>query len=184
MNAVLMYERTEPERLTRRDLAAMPDDGRRYELVDGVLLVSPAPRWDHQRSVGRLFRLLADGCPPSMEVLPGPFAVALADDTELQPDIVVGRLTDFTQAELPAPPVLAVEVLSPSTRRNDLGRKFRRLERAGTAAYWVFDPRAVRLRAWELREGAFVEVADVTGDEPYAAAEPFPVTVIPSGLVG
>ncbi|HEY8474535.1 MAG TPA: Uma2 family endonuclease [Natronosporangium sp.] len=99
---------------TRADLAGMPDDGRRYELIDGVLIVSAAPGRLHQRAVGRLLRLLGDACPPEFEVLPGPFAVGLADDTELQPD-VVGRVADLTDRDLPAAPALAVEVLSPST---------------------------------------------------------------------
>ncbi|HEX8001781.1 MAG TPA: Uma2 family endonuclease [Mycobacteriales bacterium] len=183
MGAVLTYERSAADRLTRRDLAALPDDGRRYELVDGLLLVSAAPSPLHQRAVLRLARLLDDACPAELEVFPAPLAVALADDTELQPDVVVARRADLTDVELPAAPVLAVEVLSPSTRRADLGVKLRRLEQVGTAAYWAFDPRAVRLRAWVLRDGAFDLDADVLGDEPYETAVPFPVTVVPASLV-
>jgi Uma2 family endonuclease len=56
---------------TRADLAAMPDDGRRYEIIDGVLIVSAAPGRMHQRAVGRLYRILDDACPPELEVLIG-----------------------------------------------------------------------------------------------------------------
>lgn len=137
MSAVLIEARPRVP-LTRADLAAMPDDGRRYELVDGHLLVSPAPGHLHQRAVLRLARLLDDSCPPDLETLVAPFAIGLADDTELQPDVLVARRADITPAELPTAPVLAVEVLSPSTRHVDLGLKRRRFERAGTRAYWTF----------------------------------------------
>lgn len=168
---------------TRADLESMPDDGRRYELVDGCLLVTPAPGHLHQRAVGELFVLLRAAAPQDVEVLTGPFAVVPADDTELQPDVLVGRRAGFTAKDLPEAPLLAVEILSRSTRSFDLGAKRERYERAGTLAYWVFDPEAVRLRAWDLRAGAYVEVADVSGDEAYAATVPFAVTVIPAALV-
>jgi Uma2 family endonuclease len=169
---------------TRADLEAMPDDGRRYELLDGCLVVTPAPTMPHQRAVTRLWRLLDAACPPDLEVFVAPFDVVLGDATTLQPDVLVARRHDLTHANLPAAPVLAVEVLSPSTRLVDLRLKPARYEEAGTLAYWVFDPEAVRLRAWDLRDGAYVEVADVSGEEPYEAAVPFAVTVVPAALVG
>src|SRR6266540_5351456 len=169
--------------LTRADLDRMPDDGHRYELVDGVLVASPAPRPRHQRAVYRLARLLDHACPAQFEVLPGPLDVVLASDTVLIPDIVVGRRADFTDKNLPAAPLLAVEVLSPSTRRFDLMLKRSRFEAAGAQAYWVVDPDEPFLIAWELRDGSYVEVAHVKADEPYEATVPFPVTVVPRGLV-
>jgi Uma2 family endonuclease len=175
-------------RYTRADLEAMPDDGRRYELIDGVLIVSAAPGRLHQRAVFSLARVLCAACPPEFEVLIAPFAVGLADDTELQPDVVVGRLADLTDRGLPAPPVLAVEVLSHSTKLIDLNVKKERLRRARTPAYWVVDPAArpaeARLIAWQLAgDGEFRQVAEVTGEAEFAAQVPFPVRVSPAGLV-
>jgi len=169
--------------LTRADLDAMPDDGHRYELIDGVLIVSPSPSWPHQRAVSRLLRLLEDSCPPGLEVLTGPFDVALADDTVMIPDILVARVNDLTDRDLPAAPLLAVEVLSPSTRRFDLMTKRSRYESAGTASYWVVDPIEPSLTAWDLHDGAFVEVAHVRHLEPFTARMPFPVEVVPAKLV-
>jgi Uma2 family endonuclease len=172
----------------RADLETMPDDGRRYEIIDGVLVVSAAPGRVHQRAVGRLGRLLDDACPAEFEVLTAPFAVGLADDTEMQPDVLVGRQEDFTDKDLPAPPVLAVEVLSPSTRIFDINVKRARFERAGTPAFWVVDPVArpaeARLLAWELTaDGEYRLVAKVTGEEKFRATLPYPVTVAPAALV-
>jgi len=102
--------------LTRDDLDTLPDDGHRYELIDGVLVVSPSPSQEHQSMLGELFVLLRAACPADLKVLLAPFDVALAADTVVQPDIVVARRTDLTSRDLPTAPVLAVEVLSPSTR--------------------------------------------------------------------
>lgn len=170
--------------LTYDDLELMPDDGHRYELIDGVLLVSPSPLHRHQIASRELFlRLHAAAPDPRFQVLFAPLDVVLADDTVLIPDLIVARAGDFTERNLPVPPLLAVEVLSPSTRRFDLMVKHSRLEAAGCPAYWVVDPDVPRLIAWELRDGAYVEVADVSGSEPFHATMPFPVTVVPADLL-
>jgi Uma2 family endonuclease len=173
---------------TREDLERMPDSGHRYELIDGVLIVSPAPGRFHQRAVLRLGRLLEDACTPDFEVLIAPFAVGLAEDTELQPDVLVARREELTDRDLPVAPVLAVEVLSPSTRMFDLHVKRERFERAGTPSFWVVDParepEKARLVAWELVRGRkYQRVAEVTGSKAFEAALPYPVSVVPADLV-
>jgi Uma2 family endonuclease len=173
---------------TRADLEHAPDDRHRYEIIDGTLLVSPAPGRLHQRAAGRLYALLDAVCPADLEVLVAPFDVILAEDTVLEPDVVVGRRKLLTERGLPGAPVLAVEVLSASTRLIDLNVKKARLEQAGTPCYWVVDPVArpdeARLIAWELDErGEYQQVADVRGESEYHATRPFPVTVIPAALV-
>lgn len=85
--------------LTREDLAEMPDDGHRYELLDGVLIVSPAPSTRHQRALRNLFRVIDAACPESLEVLFAPLDVVLADDTVMQPDLVVARVEDLTERQ-------------------------------------------------------------------------------------
>lgn len=172
-----------PGPLTRDDLDRAPHDGRRYELVDGALVVTPAPSRPHQRAVGNLYVVLRNGCPADLEVMLSPFDVALGADTVLQPDLLVGRREDFTDRDLPVPPLLAVEVLSPSTRRIDLMLKWSRLEAAGCPSYWVIDTDTPSLIAWELRDGAYVQVAKVTGAEEFRAIHPFPATVVPADLI-
>ncbi|WP_374457316.1 Uma2 family endonuclease [Nocardioides sp.] len=170
--------------LTADDLAAIPDDGHRYELIDGTLIVTPAPSWRHQRAVVRLVRMLLDAAPSEgLEVLAAPFDVRLADDTVLQPDVLVCRVGDLTQRNLPAAPLLAVEVLSPSTRLVDLNLKRARYEAAGCQSYWVVDPDAPAITAWELRDGSYVEVAAVAGGEFFPAERPFTTTFAPRDLV-
>lgn len=169
---------------TEDDLALMPDDGNRYELVDGALIVTPSPVTRHQVAVGELYLLLRGGCPPAMQVLFAPYDVRLAANTVLQPDLLVAARSSFTEANLPATPLLAVEVLSPSTRHIDLGLKRSRYEVAGCASYWVVDPAVPSVRAWELRDGEYVEVGHVSGSEALTLTRPFPVTLVPQGLLG
>jgi Uma2 family endonuclease len=170
---------------TVRDLEGMPKDGRRYELIDGTLVVSPAPGRRHQKIVLRLSSLLDVACPPEFDVLGAPFAVHSGDQIELQPDVLVGRDEDFTEKDLPVPPVLAVEVLSPSTALNDWNTKKALYERLGVASYWVIDPQEPALTAFELDpDGTYVQIAKVVGDEVFAAERPFAVRVVPSELLG
>lgn len=168
---------------TRDDLDRMPDDGHRYELIDGVLVVSPSPRPLHQRVVTRLGVLLSQACPDDLELLVGPVDVVLAVDTVVIPDLLVARVADFDDRELPVAPLLAVEVLSPSTRRFDLVLKRSRYEAAGTASYWVIDPDEPALMAWELREQGYVLVGEAHGSELFDAELPFRVSVSPAALV-
>jgi Uma2 family endonuclease len=169
--------------LTRADLESMPDDGHRYELVDGTLVVTPAPSPRHQIVLLQLTRRLADACPADLRVLFAPLDVALGDDTVLQPDLLVARRSDLTERDLPGAPLLAVEVLSPSTRRIDLTLKRSRYEAAGCPSYWVVDPDEPSLTAWELRGGEYAEVALVVGDQEFAALTPYPVRITPTRLL-
>jgi hypothetical protein len=77
---------------TVAELDRMPDDGRRYELLDGALVVSPRPTTIHQFVAMRLLRALADACPDSLCVVPGP-AVELGPQTEFDPDLASGPIT-------------------------------------------------------------------------------------------
>ena len=169
--------------LTRADLRDLPDDGHRYELIDGMLLVSPAPRIPHQLVVGRLHLLLSTTCPPDLYVLMAPTAVALAEDTEVQPDLLVAPRSQFTETELAGPPLLAVEVLSASTRRVDLLLKRDRYEAAGVPSYWLVDPDELTITVLELQHGGYVEVAVLQGSEPHALVRPFPLSLAGDDLL-
>ncbi len=168
--------------LTRDDLNRMPDDGHRYELIDGALIMTPGPSARHQDVVVNLVVKLKLACPPDLRVLVAPFDVVISGDTIMQPDLLVARREDFTERDLPTAPLLAVEVLSPSTRRIDLMLKFSRFEAAGCASYWVIDPDTPELIAWEMRDGAYAQVAKVTGEEVARLTAPYEVSVVPADL--
>lgn len=169
--------------LTRADLESLPDDGYRYELVDGVLLMSPSPRPVHQRAVARLLVVLGEKCPRELEVLPAPVDVALADDTVLIPDVVVGLRERFGERGLVGAPTLAVEVISRSSRLIDTQLKPARLAEAGCPHYWVVDPNVPRVRVFRLVGERYVEQAVAEGEEVVELAEPYPIRLSADYLV-
>jgi Uma2 family endonuclease len=131
----------------------------------------------------RLVQVLLDGLPAHLELIAAPFDVVLADDTAVQPDLLIAPRDAFASANLPRAPLLAVEILSPSTRLIDMSLKKERYEAAGVASYWVVDPDEPRLRVWELHDGSYVEIADVGVGEEWTAALPYRVTIRPSALL-
>jgi Uma2 family endonuclease len=169
--------------LTRDDLAAMPADGHRYELIDGTLVVTPAPSWEHQGVSSELNSLLKAACPPELRVFYAPVDVVLSKKTVLQPDLLVARRTDLGARDLPAVPLLAVEILSPSTRHIDLGLKRSRYEAAGCPSYWVIDPGAPSIVAWDLVGGRYELAGEATGDEVLRLSKPYPVELNPASLL-
>lgn len=161
----------------------MPDDGHRYELVDGALVVTPAPNVRHQTCVLALGMLLYSARGEGHRVLIAPVDVRLSPTTVVQPDVLVARQSDLTDTRLEGAPLLAVEVLSASTSRIDLGTKRLVFEAAGVPAYWLVDPDEPSLTVLHLQDGRYIELVTVTGEEPYAATVPFPVTVVPARLL-
>lgn len=129
--------------LTIADLEAMPDDGRRYELIGGAIVMTPAPGVGHQRISYRLQRLLADAW-PEMEVFAAPIDLDLPGGQRVEPDVVVvdrGR----TGPRLDLPVALVVEIVSPGSVTNDRVTKRATYAAAGIPAYWIVDPDAGRV---------------------------------------
>jgi len=156
------------------DLDALPEGTTtRYELVDGALLVSAEPSLQHQRVSLQLARSLQDAAPPHLEVFL-PVDVRLSPVRQLAPDLTVVRREDASGRRLDGPPLLVVEVQSPSTRTVDLVLKRRVLEEAGVPSYWLVDPDDGVVTVLELADGAYREV--VRGDD-VTVERPFPVRV-------
>ena len=175
----------DPDRVfTVEDLEDMPDDEFRYELDDGMLIVSPAPSLPHQIAVTRLAIILNAACPPGLLVVTGP-GVNINKFQHRVPDLVVMRTESITPMFMTDPPVLAVEVASPRTRVYDRGRKRDVYEGFGIPSYWIIDvgQELPSLTVLELRRGKYTETARVTGDEAFHAVRPFPVTIVPADLV-
>ena len=130
----------------------LPEDGNRYEVIDGVLLVSPAPPLTHQRAVGRLYAVLLPYVGSvGLEVLVAPAAVTWSERTEVQPDLLALPLLNGWLVERFADVGvlgLAVEVLSPSTVRTDRFTKRREYQRRGVPEYWIVDTAARSIERW------------------------------------
>jgi Uma2 family endonuclease len=172
--------------VTVEDVWAIPDDGRRHELIEGVLIVTPAPGAAHQTCAARTWSLLAHAAGPDHLVLTAPFDWVAGGKTLLQPDVLVARRADLAATgdkRLERPPVLVVEVMSPSTAMVDRGTKLLAYQAAGVPAYWLVDPAEPSVAVLRLQEGVYVEEALVRGDERYTADVPFVVTVVPNALL-
>jgi Uma2 family endonuclease len=181
MDAVAALPRSRP--LTRADLLDLPDDGHRYELLDGSLLVTPAPSPRHQTVVLALARRLVEARPSGLWVGIAPVDVVLGDNTVLQPDVVVTRVDDVTDDGVRGTPLLVVEVLSPSTRHLDLGSKRARYEAQDVPSYWAIDPEEPRLLVWRLGATGYALEADRRAAEVFEGQLPFPVSVMPADLL-
>src|SRR2546430_5869485 len=146
--------------LTYEDYCALPDDGLRYEIVDGMLFAEPAPRRAHQKAVGNLFAILHAWVRAHDlgEVYVAPFDVILDPRTTVAPDLVFvvkDRLAIVAERGVEAAPDLLVEVLSPGTARRDRVRKLNADARHGVRHYWLVDPQAETVEGFELVEGAY-----------------------------
>ncbi len=168
--------------LTYDDVRRFPADGHRYELVEGVLLVTPAPNAEHQSVVRNLLVALSLAASEEHFVVPAPFDFFVNDATFFEPDIVVALDEEVGEAKLERTPLLLVEVGSRSTRLVDRGTKRLAYEAAGVPEYWLVDPDEPSLTVLRLVDGRYAEVAQVSGDEAYHATHPFPVTIVPSHL--
>jgi Uma2 family endonuclease len=172
--------------LSVADLDLLPDIGRKYEIDDGLLIVTPSPVAGHQRVVMRLSAALLAACPPEFEVFPG-LGVAISPHQYRIPDIVVIRADEVVldRSSTKEPPALVIEVASPSTALYDRNRKKDVYASFGIKSYWIVRPdlRNPGITAFELNRRAYRQVAEVNGDEAFQASWPFPFEVVPSTLV-
>jgi Uma2 family endonuclease len=156
------------------DLETMPDDGRRYELIGGAIVMTPAPEPIHQRTGQGLFRLIDDACPPGHEVFLSPIDLDLPGGQRVEPDIIVVPASSVGEKRLSGPALLVVEIVSPGSTVNDRVTKRDVYAHAGVPAYWIVDPRQGHLLALRLADGAYETYADslgpVTLDWPVAVS--------------
>ena len=144
--------------ITWQDVQQMPDDGNRYEAIEGDLYVTPAPTFRHQRVSWRLGkaldRLLEE--PGHGVVVQAPFGVEFPATGEgVQPDFLFvseARRGIISNASISGAPDLVVEILSPSTASRDRGLKLRLYERQGVREYWIVDPDENVVDVWRFGE--------------------------------
>ena len=128
----------------------LPDDGKRYELVSGELVVTPAPRPAHQAALAALYDCIAP-CIARLgagRILWSPADLSLGEDEVLQPDLFVFPGESPQQWRDISQLLLVIEVTSPSTARYDRQLKRRRYQRAGVPEYWVGDLDARIVERW------------------------------------
>ncbi len=164
---------------TYEDLFALPDDGRRYEIIEGVLYEMPAPNTDHAQLIMNLIELVFS---PMVRALGGrlftaPVDVFLRGASPVQPDLLVllpPQLRLISKRGIEGPPALIVEILSPGNPEHDLVTKRLLYARAGVAEYWLVSP-----------EAALVEILALEGDHyrmhgRFASNDGLTSTVLPA----
>lgn len=163
---------------TYTDLAGLPDDNLRREIIDGDLIVTPSPTPRHQTAVVNIVVGLADyHRAHGGRVFPAPLDVLLAEDNVVEPDVLfvrAERLDTIGDKYIRGAPDLVVEVSSPSTRRLELVRKLELYQRFGVPEYWYVDLEAERVETYVLAEDGSYDPPRilVAGDEISSARLP------------
>lgn len=156
---------------TYEDYLQLPEDGNRYEIIEGELYVTPAPGTAHQYSSGKLYRVIAQFVEDNDlgEVYHAPYDVRLSKDADpVEPDILFIAKDHVPQARdsyFAGVPDLVVEILSKSTARTDINVKFSIYEQAGIPEYWIVDPKTQTVRIYTLEDGLYAEWGAYTRDE-------------------
>jgi len=171
--------------LTRKldydDYLRLPDDGKRYEILDGELYVTPAPSPLHQRVSKRLQRKLEDYFEARGlgEVFDALIDMILGRHDVAQPDIlVVANPGQISGRGIEGAPLLVVEVLSPSTRRHDREVKMRRYAALAIPHYWIVDPEGHWIACYRLEGGAYRHVLTAEGNTQLIPTD-WPDLIIP-----
>lgn len=146
---------TLPRRLTYDDYRSIPDDGQRYEIIDGEVFVSPSPSLQHQHASAAMYLHLVAAVPATLRVYYAPIDVVLGLHDIVQPDLVVAALPQLSSRGIEGVPHLVVEIVSPGRPDYDRTIKARRYARFGVPHFWIVDPRARTLECFMLQDGVY-----------------------------
>ncbi len=164
------------------DLQELPDDGNRYEVIDGELFVTPSPAWRHQRAVRELFGLLHTYLTryPKGEVLFAPADVMFSQRNAVQPDVFVVPFADGRLAEKFSDVgrlLLAAEILSPSSARADRVKKRTLYRERNVPEYWIVDLDALTFERSTPDDARPEILVDEVIWQPVGAAAPLVIDV-------
>jgi len=156
---------------TYEDWLRLPDDGYRYEVIDGVLYMTPPPRTQHQLIIARIVDHLMEfmRSKPMGQVLFAPIGVRLPNQpVSLQPDILfirAERLDIIGEDYVEGAPDLVMEILSPSNWLYDRREKKQVYQEGGVSEYWIVDPRARTVEVYQLEGGSYLLVGQYGSGE-------------------
>ncbi|WP_373229343.1 Uma2 family endonuclease [Cohnella sp.] len=158
------------QQVTYETYAAMPDDGQRYEIVDGSMeMMTPSPSTTHQAVSGELEFVLKQSCKSDYLIYDAPLDVILSETNVLQPDILMihrSRQHIVTDRGIEGPPDLVVEILSPSSRKRDKVIKMRTYAKHGVQEYWIVDSATRILEQFQLIDSDHYELCNLfEGDD-------------------
>ncbi len=161
---------TQTKLVTYDDYRKLPNDGKRYEIIEGELFMTPAPSTRHQRILGKLYKLISNYVEEKDlgEVLMAPVDVVLSMMDVVQPDLIYvskDRENITTKKNIVAAPDLVIEILSENTAPIDQNRKKTLYEKYGVKEYWIVDPDENYITQYSLQEDAFALHAELDESE-------------------
>ena len=173
--------------LTYKDYEVLPADGRRYEIHEGELSVTPAPSPQHQRILGNLNEILRQHVKARGlgEVFFAPIDCILGETTIVQPDLIyldATRRSLVSGRGIEGAPTLVVEILSPSTTLIDRNAKRQLYRRYGVPYYWIVDPESRAIEAYSLSEGEYQLVMRAAGSVAVSLPPFFDLALVPASL--
>jgi Uma2 family endonuclease len=164
-----------PHKLGYDDYARLPDDGKRYELLDGEVFVTPAPNIGHQRALGNLFVLLRVHFRGSAQVFVGPTDVILGPHDIVQPDlVVVDDPSSLSKRAVEGAPLLVIEILSPSTEARDRALKLERYAALGVRHAWLVHHEVPAIACFRLAPESIARVVQASGADAVVEPPDFP----------
>jgi Uma2 family endonuclease len=141
--APVVIPRPNADGYTTADLHALPDDGRRWELIDGSLILSPSATISHNNIARWIAQILEESCPDAGLVVGTDQSATIDDHNEPRPDVVVAPARFWELSPFPITGTrLVVEVVSPTSELRDTETKRALYARAGVPAYWIVVPEA------------------------------------------
>lgn len=153
-------KKTQPARIkennwTIDEYYRLPEDGNQYEIINGVLERKPSPSTTHQRISHKLERTLTDSCESEYIILYAPIDVILSEKETRQPDILMihrSREHIIEEHAIVGPPDLVIEIISPSTAKQDRTEKLESYARFGVPEYWIVDHSNLKIEQYGLRK--------------------------------
>lgn len=150
--------------------SALPDNGHRYEIVQGVLMMSPAPETAHQGVIAEISAYLREQIFLKRRglVLTGPTDVVLSSQKVVEPDVLVlleDHLDRLTEKCIEGPPDLVVEVISPTGVTYDRLVKYNLYEQAGVPEYWLVNPKKQSIEVFVLEAGKYRSLGEFSNEQ-------------------
>jgi Uma2 family endonuclease len=156
-------------KLTYDDYVKLPDDGKRYEIIDGELFANPAPVPTHQFIIANIMAAFVSYSRVHGGRAAGaPIDVLLGEGQIVQPDVVFiknDRAPIIGAKNIQGPPHIVVEVLSDGTRRNDEIKKRKLYESAGVDEYWVVDPEPELVKIYRAKGREYTQAAEINTED-------------------
>ena len=164
-------------KFTYEDYLLFPEDGKRFELIDGERFMMPTPSIRHQRIIGRLNLFIWEhvALTKAGGLFIAPTDVVLSDMDVVQPDVLfirAERTSIITEKNIQGPPDFVIEIISQTSRKTDKTIKRKLYERHGVREYWSVDPELETVEVCRTTDRGYVRAAELSLEAGHAVETP------------